>query len=48
MKNFLLMLLTITLAINCAGYIASEISKPIKNSEMHKVDPKISLSIIIR
>ena len=40
MKNFLLMLLTTSLAINCAGYIASEISKPIKNSEMHRVESK--------
>ena len=40
MKNFYLMLLTTSLAINCAGYIASEISKPIKNSEMHRVESK--------
>ena len=40
MKIFYLMLLTTSLAINCAGYIASEISKPIKNSEMHRVESK--------
>ncbi len=40
MKNFYLILLTTSLAINCAGYIASEISKPIKNSEMHRVESK--------
>ena len=40
MKNFYLMLLTTSITINCAGYIASEISKPIKNSEMHRVKSK--------
>ena len=38
MKIFYSMFLTILLAINCTGYIASEISKPIRDSEMHKIE----------
>ena len=38
MKIFYSMFLTIILTINCTGYIASEISKPIRDSEMHKIE----------